>query len=526
MILDVGEDHVILSSEHKIRLGAKITLGLVDEPVCLGGCESVASNYTELEMTTYDPVLRQNVKLVSIYVPKPGENSENVKLMVDVFDKAVNDALPSVAVEYGIANVDYIGCGLDPKSYVGDEGGALWKGLCLAKGATVKEKTVSDFFHFKQDLNRHKIYFQDSQSKNKFQSLMLDAYNAPTSVQADQAAKQLDVLIEKKSTNVKKMKGYKSWWWRRQARWQRWCRSQSASNASSAEVANAKSLRATGYRKRLLDVVTSECAGAVLEAAEKKRQSLGLKTVGRGPTVDSRTKTCRMQTARAREASADAVQALALEAAELESKESDHEFETMQNIQQAHDRFQINTRDSHRADKKKKVKRQKKTNGKRDNANKKQKNMFSKKVEGVHMDLLTCESSMRQFTFKILDTMGYVEEVTLKKSSSTCSSSWCSSRDCHHLLWVLHNVFKFGGDDQILYQTSFSDNQWQEVLDAFPKKVPTAGVRCFTEAEQTYSVNIRKTAQNAKCASCKTEICKNDVQATTEGHIEKFTKPG
>ena len=94
-----------------------------------------------------------------------------------------------------------------------------------------------------------------------------------------------------------------------------------------------------------------------------------------------------MQTARAREASADAVQALALEAAELESKESDHEFETMQNIQQAHDGFQINTRDSHLADKKKKVKRQKKTNGKR--ANKKQKNMFSKKVEGVHMDLLT-----------------------------------------------------------------------------------------------------------------------------------------
>ena len=84
---------------------------------------------------------------------------------------------------------------------------------------------------------------------------MLDAYNAPTSIQADQAAKQLDVLMEKKSTNVKKMKGYKSWWWRRQARWQRWCRGESASNPSSAEVANAKSLRTTGYRKRLLDVV-------------------------------------------------------------------------------------------------------------------------------------------------------------------------------------------------------------------------------------------------------------------------------
>ena len=58
LILDVGEDHIILSSEHKIWLGAKVTLGLVDKPVNLDGCESVASNYTELEMTTYDPLLR------------------------------------------------------------------------------------------------------------------------------------------------------------------------------------------------------------------------------------------------------------------------------------------------------------------------------------------------------------------------------------------------------------------------------------------------------------------------------------
>ena len=56
----MGEDHVILSSEHKIRLG--ITLGLVDEPVSLDGCESVAYDNTVLEMTTFDPVLRQNVK--------------------------------------------------------------------------------------------------------------------------------------------------------------------------------------------------------------------------------------------------------------------------------------------------------------------------------------------------------------------------------------------------------------------------------------------------------------------------------
>ena len=233
--------------------------------------------------------------------------------------------------------------------------------------------------------------------------------------------------------------------------------------------------------------------------------------------VESHKKSCVMKMAKAREASPDAVQALTLEAAELESRESDQEFETVENIQQARDRFKINTRDSHRADKKKKEKRQKKTTGKRDYVSKKQKNVFSKKFEGVHMGLLTCESSMRQFNFKILDTMGYVEEVTLNKLSSTCSSSWCTSCDCHHLMWILHNIFKFGGDDPEMYQRSFSDSQWQKILEAFPKKVPTAGVNCFTEAEQIYTVNIRKTTQNAKCASCKQEICKNDVQATTEG---------
>ena len=47
--------------------------------------------------------------------------------MVKVFDdKAVNDALPSIVVEYSFTNIDYFGCGLDPKSYVGDEGG--WGG--------------------------------------------------------------------------------------------------------------------------------------------------------------------------------------------------------------------------------------------------------------------------------------------------------------------------------------------------------------------------------------------------------------
>lgn len=224
--------------------------------------------------------------------------------------------------------------------------------------------------------------------------------------------------------------------------------------------------------------MTSECAGAVLEAAEKKRQSLGLKTVGCGPMVESRNKDAEMKLARTREASADAVQAVAREADELDCMESDHEFEMITSS-----RFMIDFRLTQETvtgqiKRRRKERPQKKTSSKRDHANKMQKNLFSKKVEGVHMDLLTCESSLRQFTFKVLDTMGYIKEVTLKKSSSTCSSSWCSCA-CHHLMWIFHNVFKFGGDDQILYQMLFNENQWQKIWMLSRKKCLRLG--CATQ---------------------------------------------
>ena len=48
LILEVGEDFVILSSEVKIRIAAQITLGLVTEPVSLDGCESHVKEFTEI----------------------------------------------------------------------------------------------------------------------------------------------------------------------------------------------------------------------------------------------------------------------------------------------------------------------------------------------------------------------------------------------------------------------------------------------------------------------------------------------
>ena len=289
LILEVGEDFVILSSEQKIRIAALITTGQIKEPVSLDGCESHAKDFTELEMTTYYPVLRRNVKLATIFVPKPGENSDNVEKLVRTFDGAVNDILPSVAQEYGLDPHEFEGRGLDAHSYVGDEGGGLWGGLCKAKGNGVKNKTVSDFFHLKQDINRHKVYFTADRDKTQFEKLMLDAYGAVTAVQAEDAEKSLEKLTNTRSTNPTKMMNFKNWWWRRRARWQKWCRNYSSSSASSAEVSNAKSISASGYRKRLLDVVTTECAAAVLEAAEVKRQTLGQRTAGKGPSAADRT---------------------------------------------------------------------------------------------------------------------------------------------------------------------------------------------------------------------------------------------
>lgn len=103
----------------------------------LDGCESLAKDYTEVELTTYFPLLRRNVKLVSMSCPKPGENSENVAKMVKAFDAAIEKMLPTVAKQYDIDPREYAGKGLDAGSYVGDEGG-----LCQAKGCKIKNRFI------------------------------------------------------------------------------------------------------------------------------------------------------------------------------------------------------------------------------------------------------------------------------------------------------------------------------------------------------------------------------------------------
>ena len=325
LMLEVGEDFVILSSEVKIRIAAQITLGLETEPVSLDGCESHAKEFTEIEMTTYSPTLRRNVKLVSMFAPKPGENTENVERMVTAFDSAVNKILPTVAREFDLNPDDFAGNGLDPHSYVGDEGGALWSGLQKAKGDNAKNKSISDAFHLKQDVNRHLKFFKTSRDQNKFKKLMSEASNAPTSIQAEQASKALDSLIERCSSDPPKMMNFKKWWWRRRARWQQWCKSYSTSSASSAE-----------------------CSAAILEAAEVKRQENGLKTVGEGPTAFERNEKQQATLEKNTAACSDAVHYIAENADQL----TDH-FDSLTNFEKPQSDYRVNTWDTHRADKRK-----------------------------------------------------------------------------------------------------------------------------------------------------------------------------
>ena len=53
--------------------------------------------YTEIEMTTYHPTLRCNVKFVGTFAAKLGENSDNMRKMVQSFNAAIHTVLPRMA---------------------------------------------------------------------------------------------------------------------------------------------------------------------------------------------------------------------------------------------------------------------------------------------------------------------------------------------------------------------------------------------------------------------------------------------
>ena len=119
--------------------------------------------------------------------------------------------------------------------------------------------------------------------------------------------------------------------------------------------------------------------------------------------------------------------------------------------------------------------------------------------------------------------MGYLEEVYLRQESSVCSSAWCR-RECHHLMWIFNNIFQFDKEQPITYQLKFNDQQWKEIIEAFPENVPLSKVTCPSKDEQIYKINRRTSKKDAKCGTCKKEISEGDIQATTEGPYRTIQK--
>lgn len=117
--------------------------------------------------------------------------------------------------------------------------------------------------------------------------------------------------------------------------------------------------------------MTTECSSAILEAAEIERQRIGLKTVGRGPSVVDRAGQQQENLIQDQQASADAIHYIAANAESLLAQ-----CDAAESFESAQLDFRINTRDRNPP------------NQERDSATKKQLKFFEKTVEGVSMDIL------------------------------------------------------------------------------------------------------------------------------------------
>ena len=72
--------------------------------------------------------------------------------------------------------------------------------------------------------------------------------------------------------------------------------------------------------------------------------------------------------------------------------------------------------------------------------------------------------------FMLLDTMGFLQEVSISKDSVSCTAPFCRGL-CHHSTWSLHKVFSFDKDEPLIFKKDFTNSEWKRTLAAFPVKV-------------------------------------------------------
>ena len=134
----------------------------------------------------------------------------------------------------------------------------------------------------------------------------------------------------------------------------------------------------------------------------------------------------------------------------------------------AQDDYNINVKDTHRADKKRKSQKKK---SKEKGAAKKKLKFFEKNVQDVNIDVVKCDVSMSKFCFTLLDTMGYIQEVTITKDAVSCTGPSCSGF-CSHSTWCLHKIFHFSKEEDFIFKKHFNNSEWGQIIKAFPKRVP------------------------------------------------------
>ena len=98
-------------------------------------------------------------------------------------------------------------------------------------------------------------------------------------------------------------------------------------------------------------------------------------------------------------------------------------------IENAQHKFKINTKDTHRDDRKN-IKQNKRVHKlRKETMNMRPKNKLNysatrrlKEFTWIYFSVIP--PLMTSFNFKVLDTMGYPKEIFLRKESSICSSTW------------------------------------------------------------------------------------------------------
>ena len=190
------------------------------------------------------------------------------------------------------------------------------------------------------------------------------------------------------------------------------------------------------------------------------------KTVGRGPSSADRVARHAVDLDADIERSAAAIQNLA---------QSSDITQSLSDIEMAQDDYNINVKDTHRADKKRKSQKKK---SKEKGAAKKKLKFFEKNVQDVNIDVVKCDVSMSKFCFTLLDTMGYIQEVTITKDGVSCTGP-SHSGFCSHSTWC--------------------------PLVRLPK------------CKEGFFVNVRQSRKDANCTTCKHLLQSGDVQISTEG---------